>query len=574
MARPRIYADDAAKLRAYRARRGGRPAGTTRHKPAIPKAADPQHAQPATTSLAPAPVPAISAPESAGAGPCEAGGAGKSNADGGGGDTPSPAAEISKVDSATVEGLVKAFLLPRYSDPKPVPEFHRDLWDLCCSDHRYVAIAAPRGFAKSTAVTHAYVLSRVLFRASKYVLIVSDTEGQASQFVTELKTELVENEELREAFGVKRIIKDTESDVIVRMDDGWQFRVTGKGSEQKVRGLKWNGGRPDLIVGDDTENDEIVMNPDRREKFRNWVYKALLPVGGDECQYRFVGTVLHFDSLLERFLNDETWLTGRFSAHADYDDFSDLLWPEKFPESRLREARAKCEAQGIPEAYAQEYLNVPMVEQSSFFKKTDFLPMTMEDRKKRKRYYALADLAISKSEKADYSAFGVVGMDDEGVIHVLDASKARMDSWEITEKVFELQRLWSPELFGIEEEKIKKALGPFWNREMIKRGVFINLPDPPLIPTKDKRARASAIQARMRAGGVRFDMEADWFGSLQQELLRFPRGGHDDYVDMLAWAGLLMDRLQDAPTDSDIEDGRYDRMREDSYEGRSVICGY
>lgn len=476
--------------------------------------------------------------------------------------------------AAVVEGLVKAFLLPRYPDPKPVPQFHRDLWDLCCSDHRYVAIAAPRGFAKSTAVTHAYVLARLLFRESRYALIVSDTEGQSAQFVSEIKVELLENEALREAFGIKKIIKDTESDIIALMDDGWQFRVTGKGSEQKVRGLKWNGSRPDLIVGDDTENDEIVMNPDRREKFRNWVYKALLPVGGDNCLYRFVGTVLHFDSLLERFLNDPTWLTGRFRAHEDYDDFSGLLWPEKFPEARLREIRAKCEAQGIPEAYAQEYLNIPMVEQSAYFRKTDFLPMTMEDRKKRKRYYALADFAISKLERADSSAFGVIGMDDEGVIHVVYADKAKLDSWEITEKLFEIQRTWNPELFGIEEEKIKKALGPFLNREMIRRGVFLNFPDPPLVPTKDKRARASSIQARMRAGGVRFDTEAEWFGSLQQELLRFPRGGHDDYVDMLAWAGLLMDRLMDAPSDSDIEEERYDRMRGESWEGRSAICGY
>lgn len=478
------------------------------------------------------------------------------------------------ITAAAVEGLVKGFLLGRYDNPKPVPDFHRDLWDLCCAEDQFVAAAAPRGFAKSTAVTHAYALTRLLFRESRYVLIVSDTESQAAQFVSELKTELQENPGLMAAFGVKKVIKDTEADIIVRMDDGWLFRVIGKGSEQKVRGLKWRGKRPDLVIGDDVENDEIVMNPDRREKFRNWVYKALIPCGADDCLYRFVGTVLHFDSMLERFLNDKTWLTRRFCAHADYDDFSGLLWPDRFPEERLRGIRAKYEAQGMPEGYGQEYLNVPMVEQSAYFRKTDFLPMTVEDRKKRKRYYALADFAISKSERADSSAFCVIGMDDEGVMHVVDAYKARLDSWEITEKLFEIQQAWKPELFGIEEEKIKKALGPFLNREMLRRNIFLNFPDPPLVPTKDKRARASSIQARLRAGGVRFDMEADWFGAFQQELLRFPKGGHDDYVDVLAWAGLLMDRLMDAPTEEDVEEERFDRLRVDQFDGRSVTCGY
>jgi hypothetical protein len=59
------------------------------------------------------------------------------------------------------------------------------------------------------------------------------------------------------------------------MDDGHQFRIMALGSEQKVRGLLWNGRRPNLIVGDDLENDEIVMNSERRQKFANWVDNAL-----------------------------------------------------------------------------------------------------------------------------------------------------------------------------------------------------------------------------------------------------------------------------------------------------------
>ena len=90
--------------------------------------------------------------------------------------------------------------------------------------------------------------------------------------------------------------------------------------------------------------------------------------------------------------------------------------------------------------------------------------------------------------------------------------------------------------------------------------------------TKDKMQRARSIQARMRAGGVRFDTEADWFPALQEQMLRFPRGAHDDYVDMLSWAGLLMDRLRNANTPE--EDDDEERWNTQEYVGRSVICGY
>ena len=476
------------------------------------------------------------------------------------------------MEAAVVEGFVKAFLLANYDDPKPVPQFHRDLWDLCCLDKRRVAIAAPRGFAKSTCVTHAYLLCRLLFRESRYAVIVSDTEGQAVEFLIGVAHELETNDGLREAFGVKKFLKRAETDVIVMMDDGWRFRIIAKGSEQKVRGLKWRNKRPDLIICDDLENDEIVMNPDRREKFRNWFFKALLPSGSDSCVVRVVGTVLHFDSLLERLLNSKNWASKRFAAHRDYDDFSDLLWPEKWPESRLREERAEYETQNMPEGYSQEYLNHPIAEANAYFKKSDFVPMKDGDREKRKTIYALGDLAISQEERADSSAFGVVGIDEDGVMYVLDAQKAKLDGWEIVEKMFEIQRNWRPQMFGVEEEKIKKAIGPFLNREMVRRNLYINFPDPPLVPSKDKQQRARSIQARMRAGGVRFDCDAEWFPALMEEMLRFPRGAHDDYVDMLSWAGALMDRMVEAPTDAELEDEEFYESVE--FTGRSAICGY
>lgn len=49
------------------------------------------------------------------------------------------------IDSDTILGFSAAVLGRSFDDPKPTPEFHKEMWDYCCSDHSRVAICAPRG---------------------------------------------------------------------------------------------------------------------------------------------------------------------------------------------------------------------------------------------------------------------------------------------------------------------------------------------------------------------------------------------------------------------------------------------
>jgi rhodanese-related sulfurtransferase len=75
--------------------------------------------------------------------------------------------------------------------------------------------------------------------------------SQAAQFLSDIKATLAENEQIRNLFKIKEFVKDTEDDIIVMCEDGHMFRIQAKGAEQKLRGLKWNNKRPDLIVCDD-----------------------------------------------------------------------------------------------------------------------------------------------------------------------------------------------------------------------------------------------------------------------------------------------------------------------------------
>lgn len=505
-----------------------------------------------------------------------------------------------KLTAQIIEGFVGSCLAKNFHNSVKSPDCHREWWDLCCSNDKYVAIAAPRGHAKSTAITFAYVLAAVLFRERNYVVIISDTEGQATLFLNDIKRELIENEDIISLFGVEKLEKDQETDIIVQMTDGHRFRIQAKGSEQKVRGLKWRNQRPDLIVGDDLENDEIVMNPERREKFRRWMNGALLPILSREGVIRLVGTILHIDSYLEnrmpRPLAKTTikellktystsklgaWKSVKYRAHSD--DFEAILWPEMYDKKWLTEKRADLILQGQADIYNQEYLNYPIDESRAFFQRADLLPIDekvllaiLQD-KLPLHYFIGVDLAISQDKRADWSAFVVVGIDSNNVMYVVEVVRGRFDTREIIDILFELQEKYNPYWFAIEKGTLEKAIGPFAEEEMFKRNVFLNWQK--LSPAADKVEKARSIIGRVRVHGVRFNKDTEWYPVFETELTQFDRGQYDDQVDAFALIGLSLMQLTVAPTPHELEEEEFEEeKRRTGYyhdsDGRSPLTGY
>jgi predicted phage terminase large subunit-like protein len=478
------------------------------------------------------------------------------------------------VDANLVEGFVEAFLLGDFDQPKPTPAFHRELWELLCCDESHVAVAAPRGHAKSTAGTLAFTLASLLFGTDDFVLLVSATERLAASHLANLARVLTTNEDLITEFGVE-VIKCNETEVTASIGQR-QFHIVGKGAQQAVRGLLWNNKRPSLIIIDDLENDEAVMSKDQREKLRDWFDNALLPCGADNLRVRFMGTILHLDSLLERLITDTEggWLGRRFKAHKSFDDFSQLLWPEKWPEARLRRERQRYIAAGNPSGYSQEYLSHPVAEADAYFRKADFRPMTQDDHLQPKTMYASIDFALGKDDKGDNTAICIAGMDSGGILHIIDMYAQRYDPLQAVEKMFEIQDMYDISVWVVEDDNISKAIGPFLNAEMHKRQKYLSLER--LRPHKDKQARATAIQARMRAGGVHFNSDAPWYFELYNEMVNFPRGKTDDRVDALAWIGLMLDKMSPSATREELDEMAWESEmgREDWAEGRSEVTGY
>lgn len=487
-----------------------------------------------------------------------------------------------KLTADLIESFSGTFLSPKYDNPVPTPPFHRAAWELYSSDHPQVMCIAPREHAKSTALTMDYILAEVLFRTSDYVILVSSTEEFAAEQLGNIAEELRSNDDIIREFGVKGFEIDSRTDIIVRMNDGHRFRVLCRGAEQRIRGRLWKGKRPNLLVVDDAEDDEQVESVDRRNKFERWFFRAAKQALGRYGKTRVHGTILHPDSLLNKLRNNKSWVHLFYKAHAGFDDFSNILWSENWPEKRLRLRRQEFIDSGDAAGYSQEFLNDPLDNSDAFLKKADFLAMGADDYDTEKIICAAADFAVSKADKANRTSFSVGGKDVNNLLHYIDQRVGRWDPLEWINVMFDLQRRWNPEVFWVEDGVIWKAVKPMMYREMQVRDIRINIEA--VLPVKDKATRGRSYQRRMRAGQCRFDKKAEWYPGFEQENLRFTGVAASTLDDQFDSAALLSRGFDDFAhvekedfydeEDWELERGFWARGRGARDDGRSSVTGY
>lgn len=494
----------------------------------------------------------------------------------------SAAAAFPRLDARLLEAFAGAYLSPMYDNPQPTPPFHRRGWELYCSDALLVSLVAPREHAKSTGFTHDYACAVLAFRAESYIVIVSATEDLAKDHLADIARVFRENDEVRRDFLIESMPVDAKTEIVVKCSDGHEFRVLAKGSGQKMRGLKWKGRRPGLIIGDDLEDDEQVENKDRRRKFSRWFNRALLPALRRGGKARIHGTILHEDSLLARIQKPQAeekkvWETLFFRAHDSFDEFTGILWPEQFPPERLRAIRQRFINEGDAPGYSQEYLNDPLDNEDRYLHEPWFLPMDQPDRDRSKMFFAAADFAISKRDSANRTSLTVGGLCSRNLLHFVDQHVGRFDSFEIVEEMFSIQERWSPDIFFVEDGQIWKALRPIIMREQLRSGRYINFVE--RSPITDKASRGRSLQRRMRGSATRWDHEAHWFEPMREEMMRFT--GHaeatlDDQFDSAALLSLGLEEMSILAEDDFETDEEHDFRRQDPRvdSGRNPVTGY
>src|SRR3990167_1528252 len=180
-----------------------------------------------------------------------------------------------------------------------------------------VLFMAPRGFGKSYICSVMLPMWLALYKKKQDIFIVSSTISLGKELLRKVRNELENNERIISDFGEQKSDKWTEEMLVLR--NGAVIRAKGRGFQ--IRGF-----RPDMVVCDDLEDEEVIYSKDQRDKLEVWFFRTLLPALKPRQQLLYVGTKLHQFALIAKLEQKEEFLVRRWKALTDGKSVWEELW--------------------------------------------------------------------------------------------------------------------------------------------------------------------------------------------------------------------------------------------------------
>lgn len=490
-----------------------------------------------------------------------------------------------KLGAIDMEFFGRAYF-PHYFS-RPSPEFHRELdaiwqqgvlkgrYPLTAADTKTIsrlpgvrrAVAAPRGHAKSTNLTFKGTMHSTLYGYKHYPIIISDSSEQAEGFLDNIRVEFEENTAILEDFG-PLAGSVWRSNVLVTKTN---IKIEAIGSGKKIRGRKHRNWRPDLIILDDVENDENVRTPEQRKKLKDWFDKAVSKCGDDYTDIVYIGTLLHYDSLLAKTLANPAYRSIKYKAVIRFSQADDLWqqWETIFTDlsNDDREADALAFFQAHKTAMLEgtqvlweeklSYYDLMVMRvsegEASFNSEEQNEPINPDDCLFMEEwfdyyneaevnfgdpafdFFGFIDPSLGKTKRSDFSAIVTLAKHKgSGYMYVVDADIERRHPDRIIADVLAKER-WLRASFGHGYRKLGAETNQFqWflkeelAKASAKAGLY--LPIEEVQQTSDKVMRVQTLQPDVKNKYIKFNRRHK---RLLEQLTQFPMGAHDDGPDAL-----------------------------------------
>lgn len=196
-------------------------------------------------------------------------------------------------------------------------------------------------------------------REINVMVLVGKSEDAACTLLGDIQAELQYNKRYTHDFGTKYNAGNWQDGEFVT-SDGVAFFARGRG--QSPRGLRYRNRRPDYIVIDDLDDDELCENDSRVRKLTEWVKEALFGAFGAEGgRFIMVGNLISKCSVLANIAASKGVEVSQVNV---LDKNGKSAWPEYWTPERIQEKR---EFMGY-RAFEKEYMNNPIKEGSVFRK--------------------------------------------------------------------------------------------------------------------------------------------------------------------------------------------------------------
>lgn len=238
------------------------------------------------------------------------------------------------------------------------------------------------------------------------------------------------------------------------------------------------------------------------------------------------------------------WYYDLFEDAAGYDDWDRWRFPSVSNPYLPPEDVAKAREQMSSLVFSQEY-EAEFISHGSGMFHADWIQQFDERFVGGERFYVLGDesvaeascwkfhtvdLAWSMEERADFTVISTWAVTPRNHLLLIDVVRGHFEGPDIVPR---LQAAWKQHGGGyLAVEKATRQMS------IIQEAERTGLPIRVVRAEKDKVARALPATARMERHTVWFKRRAlaPWFTDVEQELLAFPAGRHDDFVDTLSYA--------------------------------------
>ena len=455
-------------------------------------------------------------------------------------------------------------LFPKHFS-KPFATFHLEIFD-ALTKYLRVAIAAPRKFGKSQLISFGWAMYNLLLNPDNhFTIIISNNYANACKYLVPLKEELEHNVLLKTIFGSIKSDKWSENEI----ETTTKKKIIVGGNDFKIRGQKYLQYRPDLIIIDDAEDDEMVRSEERRGDFEHWLLYSLDPaMTNEKNQIVVIGTILHRDSQLSKLMTTEgkykDWTSRLYTALVN----EKSTWEDAITTEWLLGEKSK-----EPYVFSQEYMNNPVPYEHAMFKQEYFKEYAKEDLPKDLIINITVDLACTDKTYSDFTVIMPVGIDVQGDLWVLPYFRDKYtDPDKIIDQILNMYSRyadsgvagWKFGKVGIEKTGFQRFLVSNFIKERKKRGLHFAITE---IEAKgDKISRIARLQPWFASGDIH--TRADML-DLKEESLDFPRARKDDCSDCLSYQ---LDIMSQKPVikNSEVEPWRItpERQRKRILRGR------
>lgn len=419
-------------------------------------------------------------------------------------------------------------------------DFDRQAWDaLEDPKKRYVAMKIFRGGAK-TARLRLFTSKRIAYGISHSVVYTSNSQAHAVRSVSWVKRQVKYNNLWAQCFQLRQGSKWSEDEIeIIHGVEEFPIRVIAVGITGQVRGfLSDDDFRPDLIIGDDVDNEETTGTKEQREKAQNLFFGALgkslaPPSEAPLAKMALAQTPLAVGDTIDVCSKDPSWNTLEFGC---FNSKGESSWESRFTTEFLqREKAAHAHRNQLSMWLREMECKLVSGESASFrqmwLQKIDVLPEGI--------WWGLAvDPAFSDPEKAtandnDYCAISLLGFYGKKV-YLDEYSLVRgRDPDFIMAEMFRMIFKHRPRFVACETVAFQKMLSWYFKKKCQEQGIWI-----PVREVVDKRRKSDRIVQAI--GDCASQMNLHYREGTMPEFVEQYCGyypgysGHDDLLDSIS----------------------------------------